>query len=520
MPKYDYREKALEQLCYGCYKYRSLDGTGNNKDHPEWGAAGEPFTRLAPSEYDDGLNTPRGGEGCSGPLPSAREVSNVIFNQPCDIFDKHHLNNLFWCWGQFIDHNITLTETTSVSFNICVPEGDPWFDPSGTGNVTIPLNRSEFVGGNSADGPREQINSIDSYINANMVYGTDKKRNSYLRSYCKGRLKTSNGGLLPLTDGKYPNAGPPAGAPFLAGDVRANEHLGLCALHTIFVSEHNYWADKICKRCPKLCDEDIYQRAKLMVEAEIQEITYGVWLKILLGKFPCYKGYDPEVNATLSNEFATAAFRVGHPMVSSKIYKKDNLKDTFFSSWKICNKEYSICSIIDSFINTRQQKINAKVVTDLRCFLFGKPGQGGLDLAALNMQRGRDSGLANYNAIRVILGLPPITDFNPNDEFDKDFEKLASLYSSVNDVDLWVGGLSEKPVYGSLMGPTFTKIIKEQFMKIRDGDSFWYERRLPKDLVKLVKRTTLASILRRNTCCIDIPDDVFYVKKRCTCKRH
>ena len=48
------------------------------------------------------------------------------------------------------------------------------------------------------------------------------------------------------------------------------------------------------------------------------------------------------------------------------------------------------------------------------------------------------------------------------------------LYKSLDEIDLYVGGMLES-VDGP--GPLFTKIIKEQFQRLRDADRFWFENK-------------------------------------------
>jgi hypothetical protein len=90
--------------------------------------------------------------------------------------------------------------------------------------------------------------------------------------------------------------------------------------------------------------------------------------------------------------------------------------------------------------------------------------------------------------------------------------RLASAYASVDDVDVWVGGLAEDPAPGAMVGPLFRRIIADQFRRLRDGDRFWYEN-LPKALVRYVERLDLKTIIRLNTS-IDreLPSSVFLVE--------
>ena len=83
------------------------------------------------------------------------------------------------------------------------------------------------------------------------------------------------------------------------------------------------------------------------------------------------------------------------------------------------------------------------VIDELRNFLFGPPGAGGFDLASLNIQRGRDHGLADYNSVREAYGLPRAVGFEDVSLDPGVQERLAAAYGDVDAVDLWVGGLAE-----------------------------------------------------------------------------
>ena len=159
------------------------------------------------------------------------------------------------------------------------------------------------------------------------------------------------------------------------------------------------------------------------------------------------------------------------------------------------------------------QRYDIYVVDDLRNFLFGDPGDGGFDLASLNLQRGRDHGLPSYNQIREDLGLRAVRKFdriNPNRKIQN---RLRAAYGDVEDLDMWIAGLAEEPVSGAVVGETVLAILKDQFERLRDGDRFWFEIYLPPDLVDLVKAQSLADVIRRNTSVgKEIQGNVFLVR--------
>ena len=220
-------------------EFRSVDGSGNNETNALLGAANTPLLRIAPSDYADGVGSPS-GVGQRG----TRDISNLVMAQGAtSIPNTRSGSDYVWQWGQFLDHDMSFTPVTSPAENflIPVPSGDPFFDPSGTGTKTLAFKRSFF---SLVSGVREQSNLNTSFIDASQVYGSDQARMQELRMLDgSGRLKTSANNLLPFNLNGFLNQPDNTSAFFLAGDVRANETSGLTVLQTLFVREHNFWAD-------------------------------------------------------------------------------------------------------------------------------------------------------------------------------------------------------------------------------------------------------------------------------------
>ncbi len=503
---------------------RTYQGYNNNLADPEMGSVDAALERWTTIVYADAIEQPY-TEG----RPSARLVSNAVFDQPYSRPNDVNASDYLWQWGQFLDHDIDLTDGANPPepMPIDVPLGDPYFDPDGTGIAQIPFNRSIYShqSGHDAANPRLQINEISAWIDASNVYGSDVERASALRTFDgAGTLATSEGGFLPFNTQGLPNSGGSGDHLFLAGDVRANEQVGLTAMHTLFVREHNRLAEQIALDNPAMNGEEIYQKARRLVGGIVQFITYNEFLPVLLGPdaLTQYQGYDSTVDAGISNVFSTAAYRFGHSALSPTLKRivQDGsvhpnghleLRDAFFSPHQIAETD-NFEAILRGLASQVCQRIDANVIDDVRNFLFGAPGAGGLDLVALNVQRGRDHGLGLYSDIRQEMGLAPVTEFTQISSDVNIQQRLAKAYSSAAEVDVWVGGLSEDRVAGAMVGELFYKIIKKQFTVLRDGDRFWYQNYLSADEIALVETSTLAAVIRRNSS-IDqeLADDVFVV---------
>ena len=223
---------------------RTIDGTCNNISDmafSEWGAADIELLREMPPAYSisDYLNG-MGGESRLSP----RAISNLVISQTEDIPSARGLSSMVFTWGQFLDHDITLTPEGHTEYApVLLPDDEPLFTSD------IPFFRSEPRANTGIDDYRQQQNIITSWIDASNVYGSEQTRADWLRTFEDGKLKMSEGGFMPYNtidgeiDGEIdPDAPSMAGdgdgenLVFVAGDVRANEQPGLTSLHTLFVS--------------------------------------------------------------------------------------------------------------------------------------------------------------------------------------------------------------------------------------------------------------------------------------------
>ena len=85
-------------------------------------------------------------------------------------------------------------------------------------------------------------------------------------------------------------------------------------MHTIWFRQHNLIATKLRDLNPHWEGDKIYEESRKIVGAQMQHITFKHWLPLILGKkgmdmLGDYRHYDPSIDATISNIFASSAFR-------------------------------------------------------------------------------------------------------------------------------------------------------------------------------------------------------------------
>nr|XP_037286859.1 peroxidasin homolog isoform X2 [Rhipicephalus microplus] len=385
-----------------------------------------------------------------------------------------------------------------------------------------------------ADGARDHTNQVTAFIDASTVYGSTAEETNQLRSFRKGMLRT--------LDTKWSKPLLPPGSEaeilecqergrnskcFMAGDSRVNEQPGLTALHTIWMREHNRVARHLSTLNPGWDDERLFQEARRVVGAEVQHVTLTEFLPAVLGESVAqifglkpatsghWRGYDTTVDPGVSNVFAAAAFRFGHSLVPHAFHRYDKrhrllLNDTplhseFFNPTHLF-RPGAVDRLVLGLVNQPASGMDEQLSPEVTNRLFQPQGQDfGLDLMALNVQRGRDHGLPPYVAWRRHCGLQPVRGFQDLEQFvgPAASQALGKLYASIDDVDLFPAGIAEKPVLGGVVGPTFACLIAEQFVRMRKGDRFWYENgglasSFTSDQLRELRKVTLARVLCDN----------------------
>lgn len=532
----------------------SIDGTGNNSANPTWGSAGTDLLRLSPVAFADGVSAPSLPDN-----PGARVISDALNNQaaPSDpstdvqTVDQNSLSDFGYVWGQFIDHDMSLTPTASGQFLSIAADPN---DPSQMGSQTFQRSSTDPKTGTDTSNPSQQINAVTSYLDLSQVYGSSVAIADALRTHTGGLLKTSPGNMLPYDNSTYftpdqlaaIHMANDSGAVatenlFVTGDVRGNENVELTALQTLFVRNHNLIAGELQTAHPDWTDEQLYQEARKLNIAEYQQITYQQYLPDLLGKqaLPAYTGYKPGVDASIATEFSTVAFRFGHSLLSSDIGRTGNdgqdvlpndpagadisLATDFFDP-NVLNPQgvvdpltghisTDIDPILKADADGVSQADDLLAVGNVRNLLFGNGGQtdNGMDLIARDIQRARDDGIGSYNQVRVAYGLPAVTSFSQITSDVHVQQELKAVYGSVDKIDAFEGGLADNHVAGSDMGPLFTRILVDQFTRLRDGDRFFYLNQLftPEESKIIQQGNTLTKAIEANTHVTNMQPDAF-----------
>ncbi|XP_063234409.1 lactoperoxidase-like [Bacillus rossius redtenbacheri] len=551
--------EAMEGPVVDCHasgrRYRLPDGRCNNPAHPRRGAAVSRARRFLPPLYRDGLERVRDSVS-GGALPSARAVSSAIHGDR-DV-QLAGVSHMVMQWGQFLDHDLTAT-AQSRGFNgsvpkccgdggrsfqppelthpdclaIAVPPGDGFYGRHGVRCLEF-VRSSPAPRAGCALGPREQINQVTSYLDGSVVYGSDERRARRLRLGRDGLLRYSRVQYrLPLLPASPPPQGLCRGRRCVeAGDGRANEQPGLTAVHTLWLRAHNRLATELAHLNPRWDDDRLYQEARRLVGAMLQHVTFGEFLPVVLGedvmkRFDLqlrrsgrYDGYDIRADATIANAFSAAAFRFGHSLVERSLARGDRNHQQLSSNVSLHEEMADPASLrnigaVDRLLlglcAQPSQRRDEFITEQLTNHLFQGPGRAyGADLAAINIQRGRDHGLPPYGAWRRLCGLRRLSGWGDLAGLVSadTLRRLRGVYRDVDDIDLFPGGMAERPVTGGLVGPTFACIIAQQFSNLRRGDRFWYENGefessfTPAQLQQL-RRVTLARIMCDNLDSID-----------------
>ncbi|KAF2900909.1 hypothetical protein ILUMI_05314, partial [Ignelater luminosus] len=441
----------------GCQnsKYRSYDGSCNNLRNPTWGTPQTPYSRLLPPIYGDGISQPTRAKS-GRDLPSARTVSLVFF--PDVEIEDPKFTLAAMQYGQIITHDMSMiagsTQSTPHQTQCCSSDGQLLQGPAPDAHcfpIVLPQNDPQTLKANircmnfvrtitdrdrncvGGFQPAEQLTVVNHFLDLSIVYGNTDQVNQQVREFQGGRLRVvQRQGKEWLPQNPNITGTCPAVQSFdepcyLAGDARVNQNPQLTVIQVILLREHNRLANALAHLNPHWNDEMIFQEARRINMAQHQHITYYEWLPIFLGiensiknriiynhKGDFVNDYNENVNPTVINEHATAAFRFFHALIAGRLDLVTEHRDRFgnirLSDWfnrpAIIEQGNNFDDLTRGLTTQPEEKSNQFSDSEITQFLFRMLGRlFGQDLRAFDVQRNRDHGLASYNDFREFCGL-------------------------------------------------------------------------------------------------------------------
>ena len=312
-------------------------------------------------------------------------------------------------------------------------------------------------------------------------------------------------------------------------------------MHTLFLNEHNRIAGELKSRLGSAlasvdsADEFLFQETRKIIGAQLQNIVYKEYLPVVLGSsamvangliFVDETNYDPGVDPSIFNEFATVAYRFGHSTVRD-IINNWRLRSHFFNSAGIDGvhpDNFIVGNGGTNWMNEMKAAIqepspkNDLIIGDaLRNHLFDPPHSLPENLVARNIQRSREHGISTYQGLRGVCGLSTLGNTAPPPEINQtSWEALLATFSSFENIEPFTGGLAGNAPADGIVGPLFACIIGRQFRRLKDGDRYFYThtsannaRGLGENTKQSVLMRTLGHIICDNTDAVSTQRNVF-----------
>nr|XP_055172746.1 dual oxidase 1 isoform X2 [Nyctereutes procyonoides] len=515
------------------WEVQRFDGWYNNLMEHRWGSKGSRLQRLVPASYADGVYQPLGEPH----LPNPRDLSNAAMRGPAGQASLRNRTVLGVFFGYHVLSDLVSVETPGCPaefLNIRIPPGDPVFDPSGRGDVVLPFQRSRWdpESGQSPSNPRDLTNDVTGWLDGSAIYGSSHSWSDALRSFSGGQLASGPDPAFPR------NAQPPLlmwsapdpasgqrgpGGLYAFGAERGNRDPFLQALGLLWFRYHNLCAQRLARQHPHWGDEELFQHARKRVIATYQNIALYEWLPSFLQKtLPKYTGYHPFLDPSISPEFLVASEQFFSTMVPPGVYMRNaschfqeviNRNSSISRALRVCNSYWSrkhpnlrraedVDALLLGMASQIAEREDHVVVEDVLDFWPGSLKFSRTDHLAGCLQRGRDLGLPSYTKARAALGLPPITrwqDINPalSQNNHTVLEATSALYNQdLSQLELLPGGLLES--HGD-PGPLFSAIVLNQFVRLRDGDRYWFENTrnglFSEEEIAEIRNTSLRDVL-------------------------
>jgi len=518
--------------------YRTKDGSCNNLEYPSWGKSGLPYRRVMPKQ-DSLVDCGRASH-----LPNPRLASGTLVRRGEDEYN-YGASVMVMIYGQVIDHDLMKTPECGTfsgcgkvddcceaesknAANCCpiiAPRSDHFYGKAGR-PTCISFLKSIRVK-DAYCKKWDVMNENTAFLDASFLYGSDRHQANVVRDFEGGH------GALRFQHDAFHRMYPPVSINgsdirvssfsglYDLGDSRGDVHSGFLLIHIAFLRLHNDVAATLSEMHPDWSDEWLFQETKKIVIAIHQQITYAEWLDVLLGKdnhihvHSYHEGYenvyDPDVDPTISMVFSTSAYRLhtlipGYYVLRNKHYKETGkmwLRDNFRNP-KELNESTRYDDLIRGLATQPIHDFDNVFTTEMTEWLFAENDtetgvRSGLDIVAFNVQRGRDHQLPTYPSYKAYCGYEmPKTWEDMTDLISPDHvHRLYHLYKRPADVDLYIAQNMERPVDGTLLGPTSHCLIRDQFERLKSGDRFFYTNSYVFTPYQLsaIKKMTLSRVL-------------------------
>ena len=475
---------------------RTVDGTYNDLQSPAIGMAGSRFGRNIPLTAASRPSIEQVLE------PSPREANRALMTRR-ELIPATSVNALVAPWLQWMIRD-WFSHGTSPSDNpwqVQLAQDDPWPERP----MTIPRTMEDPTRPPDAPAsPRTSINTCTHWWDASQIYGTTADYQQGVRTGEEGKLRVDPDGMLPT-----PKAG---GAP----TEEPGFWLGLVPLQTLFTREHNAVCDMLQQSFPHWEDEELFQRARLIIAALIAKIHTVEWTPAVISNPTTVTAMranwwglagerlstvfgrisDSEIISgipggptehygvpySLTEEF-TAVYRM-HPLMPDyfdlRSHRDDRrLRDEPYTLRELSGpasvKLMADMSMADLLYSFGTEHPGLVTLHNFPRFLqeFARPDGRVMDLAAVDMLRHRELGVPRYCEFRRLLGMRAPSSFAELTDDDADAREISRIYGgNIEKVDLMVGLFAERRPDGFAFSDTAFRIFIVMASRRLNSDRF------------------------------------------------
>ncbi|XP_010243799.1 PREDICTED: alpha-dioxygenase 2 [Nelumbo nucifera] len=467
------------------YSYRTADGKCNHPSDDLIGSQGTFFGRnMPPSTSHYKLLDPH------PTVVATKLLARKKFK------DNGKQFNLIACsWIQFMIHDWIdhLEETQQVE--IRAPDSVAEKCPL----KSFKFLRSKEVKTGSADVKTGFLNTRTPWWDGSVIYGNNEEGMRRVRAFKDGKLKISEDGLLQHDEKGIP----------ISGDVR-NCWAGFSLLQALFVKEHNTVCDMLKEHYPDFDDEKLYQHARLVTSAVIAKIHTIDWTVELLKTDTLLAGMRINWYGFLGKRFKDLFGHICGPILSGLVGLKRprdhgvpySLTEEFVSVYRMhsllpdtlllrdinstaTSEEYCPPVLkevpMKEMVGLEGEKRLSRIGMEQMMVSMGHQSCGEVtlwnypswmrnlvahdingedradpvDMAALEVYRDRERGVARYNEFRRNLLMIPISKWEDLTDDEEVIEALREVYGhDIEKLDLLVGLHAEKKIKGFAISET------------------------------------------------------------------